>query len=81
MLEMARGALASSPAEALAIADEHAVRFPRGQLGAEREFIAIDALMRLGRTGEAARRAEPRLRQAPGSLYARRLRQLLGGEE
>lgn len=81
MLELARAALVSRPAEALAIADEHAVRFPRGQLGAEREFIAIDALLRLGRKVEAARRAEPRLRQAPDSLYARRLRQLLGREE
>jgi hypothetical protein len=58
--------------EAPGLADE--------QLSAEREFIAIDALLRLGRRDEAERRAAPGLAQAPGSLYGRRLRQLLGAE-
>jgi hypothetical protein len=80
LLESARSALASSPAQALEIANRHQRLYPAGQLSAEREFIAIDALLRLGRREEAERRAAPRLAQAPGSLYARRLRQLLGVE-
>ena len=80
VLESARSALASNPAQALEIANRHQRLYPAGQLSAEREFIAIDALLRLGRRDEAERRAAPRLAQAPGSLYARRLRQLLGAE-
>src|SRR5262249_8668637 len=49
LLDRARAALASSPAQALALADEHAARFPHGKLGMEREMVAIDALRRLGR--------------------------------
>ncbi len=80
LLESARSALASNPAQALDLAAQHQRFYPAGQLSAEREFIAIDALLRLGRRDEAERRAAPRLAQAPGSLYARRLRRLLGWE-
>lgn len=78
LLENARATLARDPAGALRITEQHAREHPMAQLGAERELIAIDALLRLGRRDEALRRAAPRLEQAPGSLYAKRLRQLLG---
>lgn len=76
LLERARGLLASAPASALAATDEHRSTFPAGQLGPERELIAIDALTRLGRRDAAARRAEPLLRQ-PG-LYHDRATRILG---
>jgi hypothetical protein len=75
LLEKARAALAGSPAQALALADAHASRFPAGKLATEREMVAIDALVRQGRAGEARARAAP-LR---GSLYEERLRKLLDG--
>lgn len=80
LLETARGNLATNPALALALVRRHEARYPGGQLGAERELIAVDALLRLGRREEAERRAAPRLESEPDSLYAKRLRQLLGRE-
>lgn len=80
LLESARGSLASDPAYALSVVQHHQVRYPSGQLSAERELIAVDALLRLGRRIEAEQRAAPRLEQDPNSLYAKRLRQLLGRE-
>jgi hypothetical protein len=77
LLENARAALAVNPARALQIADQHQQLHSDGQLSAERELIAVDALLRLGRRSEAQQRAAPRLEQAPDSLYARRLRKLL----
>jgi hypothetical protein len=77
MLELARVVLESNPTQSLAIAEEHAQRFPNGQLLAERELIAVDALLRLGRREEAIKRAAPRLADAPESLYVKRLRQQL----
>jgi hypothetical protein len=78
LLEEARHALADNPARALELANRHQELLPSGQLGAERDFIVVDALLRLGRRDEAERRAAPRLAKSPDSLYARRLRQLLG---
>lgn len=81
ILEAARSVLVSDPAQALEITQEHGSFFPRGQLSDERELIATDALLRLGRRNEAWQRAEPRLLQSPKSLYAKRLRQLFGIRE
>ncbi len=77
LLERARAALATDPNRALEVANAHQQLYPAGQMSAERELIAVDALLRLGRRSEAEQRAAPRLRQFPNSLYARRLRQLL----
>ena len=77
LLEKARARLTAEPAQALEVANTHERLYPTGQLSAEREFIAVDALMRLGRRTEAEQRAEPRLRQFPNGLYAKRLRKLL----
>jgi hypothetical protein len=79
LLEQARAALGASPAEALALAEAHAARFPSGKLGMEREMVAIDALRRLGRTPEARARAEAMLARAQGSLYEPRVKKLLEG--
>jgi hypothetical protein len=81
LLETARSFLGDSPALALELTAQHQKLYPSGQLSAEREFVAIEALLRLGRRQEAVRRAAPRLEQSPDSLYARRLRELLAPVE
>ncbi len=73
LLERARAQLGSSPATALQLADEHRRSFLQGQLGPERELIAIDALVRLGRRDAALRRAAPLLGQ-PGLYHDRATR-------
>jgi len=77
LLEQARSALSSNPARAMDLVERHQQMYPNGQMGSERELIAVDALVRLGRQAEAERRAAPYLQQTTDSLYARRLRQLL----
>jgi hypothetical protein len=79
LLDRARAALGGNPAEALALTDGHAARYPAGKLGMEREMVAIDALRRLGRTGEARARGEAMLARAQGGLYEDRVRKLLEG--
>lgn len=78
LLERARRELRAAPAAALAVASEHAQRFPRGQLSAERTLIQIDALHRLGRDGEARGLARGLLSGHSSGLYAERVHQLLG---
>lgn len=80
LLQTARSFLGDSPALALELSERHQREYPNGQLGAEREFIAIAALLGLGRRQEAEQRAAPALSRAPDSLYARRLRSLLEGK-
>jgi hypothetical protein len=77
LLEKARAALGVAPGEALALAEAHAARFPAGKLGMEREILAVDALRRLGRAGEARARGEALLARAKGSLYEERVRKLV----
>ncbi|MFT3768839.1 MAG: hypothetical protein QM820_25625 [Minicystis sp.] len=77
LLDRARAALATSPAEALTLTEAHASSFPAGKLGMEREMVAIDALRRLGRTSEARARAEAMLARTQGGLYEPRVRKLL----
>ena len=76
-LERARSMLASDPAEALRIVDG-AGAAGLGGLGEEREVIAVEALHRMGRTEAMRQRAEGFLRRWPRSLYAERVRRLLG---
>ena len=73
----ARAASASNPALTLALVDEHAKRFPRGELTQEREYLRISALRRLGRTDEARARARSYLTTFPSSPYAPAVRSLL----
>lgn len=80
LLERARQAIGADPTAALALTQEHARRFAHGQLGLEREMVAIEALQRLGRSSEARARADSLLRSAPESTYARRIRDMFPEE-
>jgi hypothetical protein len=73
LLEQARAALRADPARALARANEHARRFPRGVLVQEREVIAIKALRQLGRAADADKRADAFAKAFPGSAFQRKL--------
>lgn len=73
LLEQARSALRSDPARALSLTRQHQLDFPHGALSQEREVIAIEALRRLGRTDEAARRTERFERLYPQSAHKRKL--------
>lgn len=72
-LRRAQGLLASSPSDALSMADEHPALYPRGVLVQEREVIAIDALVRLGRRAEAAARAAAFRAAFPRSAHSSRV--------
>jgi len=69
LLARAKDALGPSPAEAYALTIEHAARFPAGALVQERELLAIQALVRLGRGNEAESRRTRFLAAFPGSAY------------
>lgn len=77
-LARARDLAASDPASALALIEEGHRRFPRGALWLERETIAWNALMRLGRRDEAAARGERIVQRYPDSLNARNIQGALG---
>lgn len=77
LLHRAQDALSRAPAQALALGQEHARRFPRGLLVQEREVLAIDALLRLEHRAEAERRAEAFARAFPNSSHRRRIETLL----
>jgi hypothetical protein len=73
LLHRAKHALARDPAAALGTLERHRTEFVGSSLWAEREILAITALVRLGRRAEAEGRAESLRRRIPGSLYATRL--------
>ena len=77
LLERAQDALRSRPEEALTLADDHARRFPRGMLVQEREVIAIEALVKLGRKADAKARATRFTTRFPGSSHTRRIQTLV----
>jgi hypothetical protein len=77
LLEQAHRALASEPARALAATDTHAQRFANSQYAQERELIAIEALLRLGRLDDARVRGERFLALHPRSSHARKVRSLI----
>jgi hypothetical protein len=79
LLERAQDALRTkTPAEALALCDEHARTFPRGMLVQERERIAIEALVKAGKKDEAKARAARFKARFPGSSHTRRIEALIG---
>ncbi len=82
-LRRAKVALATDPAQALRLTDEHPVRYPRGVLLQEREVIAIEALIRLGRASDARARAASFRSRYPMSAHHGHLddqiERLLGG--
>jgi hypothetical protein len=78
LLQDARAALNSSPAVALGLTEKHRQEYARGAYAQERELIAITALARLGRSGDAAARAERFRRAYPTSAYLRQIDRLVG---
>lgn len=77
LISMAQGALRSDPSRALEVAAEHRAQFPSGQLAQEREVVAIEALVALGRREEAAARAEAFRAKWPGSAHVRRIEEVV----
>jgi hypothetical protein len=77
LLRTARRELSSNPGQALELTRDHAKQFPKGTLIQEREAIAIEALMRLGRSGEAKSRANRFFSQFPASPYRSHLTELV----
>jgi hypothetical protein len=73
LLERARAALGSNPGHAYALTTEHKLRFPGGALAQEREIIAIDALKQLGRSDQAALRADQFAKNFPSSAHRYKL--------
>jgi hypothetical protein len=71
ILEQARQSVASAPGRALTLLGSHQRRYPNGELTAERLFLRVDALTRLGRTADARRDADTLIRRFPASAYAR----------
>ncbi len=80
LLERARQLLKVNPALAMTTLDEHRKEFGSGTLVLERQFLEVEALLRLGRRDQAVARAADLRARAPGSLYERRLTQLLGSD-
>ncbi|WP_433935512.1 hypothetical protein AB3662_12345 [Sorangium cellulosum] len=73
LIDRARAAAAQDPDAALAAVSEHQREFPGGRLAEEREYVAIRALMRLGRVDEARARAASFLARYPSTSYADRV--------
>jgi hypothetical protein len=73
LLSRAQEALARDPARALELVGEHERRFDTGLLVQEREVIAVEALVKLGRTSEAATRAAAFHTRFPRSAHGRRV--------
>jgi hypothetical protein len=77
LLEQAQRALAADPRRAIELTERDARLYPSGALAQEREVIAIQALLGLGRTDEARARAARFSQVFAGSAYAPRIAQLL----
>lgn len=78
LVGLAVAAKSAAPERALAICNEHARRFPAGELTQEREVIAIEALVALDRRAEAVARAARFERKFPGSAHLRRIQTIVG---
>jgi hypothetical protein len=78
LLERARHALQASDATtALALCERHSRVYVHGELGEERERIAIEALVALGRHDDAAARAKRFDRAFPNSVQSGRIHALV----
>ena len=69
LLARAHDALRSDPARSLTLCREHETRFAAGHFAQEREAVAIEALVYLGRKGEATRRWTEFQRRYPSSSH------------
>jgi Tfp pilus assembly protein PilF len=72
ILEEARKTLAQDPARALTLLRRHQSRFAHGELTAERMYLSVDCLLRLGKRDAAKREADALVERYPNSAYARR---------
>ena len=77
ILEEARKTLARDPTRALTLLRRHQSRFPNGERTAERMYLSVDCLGRLGKQGAAKREADALVERYPNSAYARRAPLLL----
>jgi hypothetical protein len=80
LLKKARSALSADPSQAFALSEQCRARYPSGAYAQEREYIAIVALARMGRSDEARSRAALFRMHYKNSAYLPRLTQLLGDE-
>ncbi len=78
LVRRAQDALTSDPAQALMLANEHAARYPAGELTQEREVVAVDALAKLGRKDDALARARALVRRFPRTPYVAHLEKAVG---
>ncbi len=77
LIDAGRAELATAPSRALAVLENHRREFPHGQLAAEREFLAVQALLQMNHTAEAKKRAEDLETHYPTSSYAARAVRLI----
>ncbi len=80
LLKRARSQLSGDPLQALASAERCRSQYPNGAYAQERDFIALSALARLGRTDEARVRARAFRDRYPRSAYMQLVDRLLGAE-
>jgi RNA polymerase sigma factor (sigma-70 family) len=76
LLHRARSALKKNPEEALSLTEEHETSYPAGVLAEERDFIAINALKRMGREEEACERAARFIAAHPKAAQASALAEM-----
>jgi hypothetical protein len=77
LIDAGRSDLATAPSRALAALEAHRREFPRGQLAAEREFLAVQALLQMNRIADANKRAAELAARYPASSYAARAARLI----
>jgi hypothetical protein len=77
LLDRARRVMATNPARALALSEEHRQSYRNGQFAEERELLAIEALVGLQQRETAERRARAFSRAHPNSVHAHRLELIL----
>ena len=80
LLKEARSALAADPVQAFTLTERCRAQYPNGGFAQEREFIAISALLRLGRADDARSRVSLFKMHYPNSAYLPRLTRMLGDE-
>lgn len=80
LLARARRTLRRDPARTLELVEEHQARFPSGQFIEEREVLAIDALVALGRQPLAEARALRFRLQFPNSVHSRHVDEALAAQ-
>jgi hypothetical protein len=76
LIRRARMSLEQDPERSLRLTGKHRGRFPDGDLVQEREVVALDALVRLGRTQKAKARAERFFQRWPDSAHRTHIEKL-----